>query len=236
MFRDKVYEDLDDISKMIEPYQYSVNEDLSRFPDRLEVSCDMFTSMSYTSIRDILWRKCDELNLLNLKQNVWDLYQKEFFSFEMVDDSGDIVDSLTLNIQTKEINGKIFIIKNLVAFEDEDVAKLAADKIFSIVDRMNWRQTSATRINEVADLLGTAGVLKEKSSRRKIIMLANDAKELIKSKKIDIRDVSLVEKLGKWIELYCVDGNLPALANIAKIKIMSHQNRPIYSIQEQETV
>jgi hypothetical protein len=67
-------------------------------------------------------------------------------------------------------------------------------------------------------------------------MLANDAKELIKSKKIDIRDVSLVEKLGKWIELYCVDGNLPALANIAKIKIMSHQNRPIYSIQEQETV
>ena len=237
MFKDKVYDELDDISKLIEPYQYSVNEDISRMPDRIEVDPSTLFFSRTPSIRDVLYCKCEELGLRSLQNNLWDVcHRASFFEFEFIDNQGEVVPSLTYNFSTGEIDGKVVVVKKNAGFNDDEVIKIASEKAQSQVERINWRDASASRLNEVADLLSITTPLKEKSCRRKVLYLASGLKEVIKSKKIDIRDVSLIEKLAKWIRLYVEDGNLPALANIAKIKIMSHQNKPIYSIQEQETV
>lgn len=233
MFKDKVYEEMDDISKLIEPYQYSVNEELSMFPDKIEIDGSYFFSSSL-HVRDVLYKKCEELNLKNLKNSIFDLYQKDFFTFQMLDDDANSTDDVSFNFSTGEISGKIFLLKNKIGFEDDDVQKIAAEKITNAIQRISWRNASSSRLNEIADLFNAESVKKERSPRRKIHALSYAIKNLINSKKIDIRDVSLIEKFGKWVILYAEDGSLPSLANMAKLKIMSHQNKPIYSIQEQE--
>jgi hypothetical protein len=233
MFKDKVYEDMDDISKLIEPYQSSVNEELSKLPDSIEVEPELFTSMYGTSVREVMQAKCRDLGLNALVNDMWKICDNNFFSLVMQDNEGEPVESLNFNFKTGEIDGKIFVVKNKIAFEDEDLEKISIDKFISVLNSFMHKKANAARVNEVADLLSLDKVKAERSPRRKMYTLMQQASEVLRSKKIDIRDIQLVEKFAQWIKLYVTDGNLPALGNIAKIKIMSHDKRPIYSIQEQ---
>ena len=41
MFNDKVYEEMDDVEKMFEPFQYDLNDALAKFPDKVEVEFEI---------------------------------------------------------------------------------------------------------------------------------------------------------------------------------------------------
>ena len=232
MFKDKVYEDMDDISKLIEPYQYSVNDDLSQFPDVIEVDTS-FIDCRYISTRSLISLKARELGLKALIDNIYEVEKSNFFKFEMFDEFNEPTRSIKFDFNTGEIKGKILLVKNKIAFEDKDVHTICEEGAVTFLMSTTWRATDSNRMNEIADLLGIDGVLKEKSKRSKLYALTSGIRSLVREKKIDIRDAGLAKRFGRWLVLYINDGNLPALGNIAKMKIMSHQNKPIYSIQEQ---
>lgn len=234
IFKDKVYEEMDDISKLIEPYQYSLNDDLASFPDQVEVTPDYITSHYSISIRDIVRQKAEELELQTLMNKIWDL-DSSFFEFKITDSLGEETDSVLFDFKARTIDGKISLIKIKNYLEDDEVVKA----IKSTIDNKLHNYSSsydAKRLNEVADLFNAVNVSKQRSIRKKMRELRLHIVGLVDSKKLDIRDVGLASRFADWIQLYVENGNLPALANIAKLKIMTHQNRPIYSIDEKATV
>jgi hypothetical protein len=234
IFKDRVYEEMDDISRLIEPYQCGLNEDLSKFPDRLEIDPDQLESTWGTNVRDIVRRYAKSAELNALSENVWDL-DPNFFQFEIVNSEGEQTDSLRYNFATKEIDGKIFLVKKMFCVEDDGVMNIIIKNVENKLSMYN-RHADSKRINEIADLFNAEEVKQKRSASKKMRCLRNHIVGLIKSKKLDIRDAELAARFSNWIVLYANDGSLPALANITKLKIMTHQNKPIYSIDERSTV
>jgi hypothetical protein len=233
IFKDKVYDEMDDISKLIEPYQCGLNEDLSRFPDRLEVSPDQLESTWGTGVRDIVRKYAKSAELHALSENIWDL-DPNFFQFEIVNSEGEQTDLLHYNFATKEIDGKIFLVKKMFCVEDDGVMDIIIKNIQNKLS-MYSRSADSKRINEIADLFNAADIKQRRSTGKKMRYLRDHIVSLVKSKKLDIRDAELATRFSSWILLYVNDGSLPALANITKLKIMTHQNKPIYSIDERST-
>lgn len=233
MFKDKIYEEMDDISKLIEPYQFSVNEELASFPDSFEVDASQIDSR-YVSLRSIITSKARELGLSSIIDCAYDIERNSFFKMKLLDEFNEPTEYINFNFKTGTLYGKIVVYKDKIGFEDEHIHTMCQNNASSYIRHMGWRNADSSRINEVADLLGMTEVLKEKSKRIKMHVMCSEIQDIIKTKKIDIRDANLASRFGKWIMMYIAHGSLPSLANLAKIKIMSHQNRPIYSMQEQE--
>lgn len=233
MFKDKVYEEMDDISKMIEPYQYSLNEDLSKFPDEVQITAEHLDSPYGLSVRDVVRSEAEKLGLIELINRSFEV-SSEFFEFKIVDEIGDHVDETDLDIKTGYIRDKIFMFKKKIAYEDSDIEKMIKSSLLSSLDSYYSRSSdlNISRINEIADLFNATNVKQNRSSRKKMYSLKSELGRLVESKKLDIRDVGLAQRLGKWIILYIRDGNLAALNNVTRLKIMTHQNKPIYSMEE----
>lgn len=230
IFKDKVYEELDDISKLIEPYQCKLNEELSNFPDRVEIDPKDLHSSWGTSTNDIVRNIARSLELRNLAESSWNL-DRRFFEFEIFDFDGQPTNSICYNFATNEIDGKIFLVKKVFCIEDDGVMDIIVKKLDNSLSRWG-KWANSKRINEIADLFGNLNISKLRSANKKMRALREHMLNLVKSKKIDIRDAELADRFGKWIIAYINDGKLPALANITTLKIMTHQNKPIYSIDE----
>jgi len=234
LFKDKVYEEMDDISKLIEPYQYSLNDDLAQFPDEVEITRDHMQTQYSFSVRDVVRSKAKELELYNLVDKVWEV-SESFFEFKIYDSEGEAAESIDYDFKNNKMNGRILLVKKKAYLGDDEIVgvikKTIDDKFYG------WNNTyDSKRINEIADLFNDNTVKKQRSIRKKVRHLSRHLVALIDSRKIDIRDVGLASRFVDWILLYVKDGNLPALANITKLKIMTHNNRPIYSIDEKVTL
>jgi len=234
LFKDKVYEEMDDISKLIEPYQYSLNDDLAQFPDEVEITRDHMQTQYSFSVRDVVRSKAKELELYNLVDKVWEVGES-FFEFKIYDSEGEVAESIDYDFKNNKMNGRILLVKKKAYLGDADIVgvikKTIEDKFYS-----GNNTYDSKRINEIADLFNDNTVKKQRSIRKKVRHLSRHLAALIDSRKIDIRDVGLASRFVDWIILYIKDGNLPALANITKLKIMTHNNRPIYSIDEKVTL
>jgi len=240
MFKDKVYEELDDISRLIEPFQSDINEELSLFPDEIEITKEMLINSSsnwgWESIRisTIISAIAIKLNLNKINIESYSL-SRDFFKIEVRDfEDGD---SVTLNLETNELSHKIFIVKTNFGYEDNDLEKMAKSNIIhTIKSRLNNnRRVNKSRLNELADLYGAHEVRSDRGYRGKVNKFCKHLDALINDKKLEIKDLELCKRFGQWVVQYVSEGNLPALNNITRIKIMMHENRPIYSIEERKT-
>lgn len=235
MFKDKFYEEMDDISKMIEPYQYSVNEDLSRFPDQVEITPEDLETPWGLTTKDVLRRHAKTLGLSSLVDKSYDM-ANDFFEFRILNEFDEEIEETTLNFKDGILSDKIFMVKKRVAYEDADVEKIAKQAIIDGLSFSSWlyRELNPGRFNEIADLFNDGDTKKQRSIRKKSYSFRNHMSKLIDSKKIDIRDIDLCSRFASWILLYIKDGNLAALNNVTRLKIMMHQNKPIYSMEEKE--
>ena len=236
MFKDKVYEEMDDISKMIEPYQYSVNEELAKFPDEIEVDANMLSGSMWgiISVRDVLRAKAKDLGLKELSYKAYNI-ALDFFEFKIVNELGEELEETKFNFRENVILDKIVMYKKKIAYEDSDIEKMVKEALCLELDAFGgYHYFSASRLNEVADLFNAHEAIKQRSIRKKLYKLRIHFNNLFESKKLDIRDVGLSTRLGKWIMVYVKDGNLAALNNITRLKIMTHQNKPIYSMEEKD--
>lgn len=234
MFKDKAYEELDDISKLIEPFQGSINDELAKFPDEIEIDQKTIfktinSGWGWGTIRlvNIISDKAEELNLKDILKNC-DQIARQFFKIKVEEEE------ITVNFETNTVSHKIFVVKTKIGFDDAELEKQAEKNIINpILARLSSnRSVNKSRMNEVADLYGALDVRKDRTYRGKVRKFCKHLEKLIQDKELDIKDLNLCKKFSKWVILYVKDGNLAALSNITKIKIMMHEDRPIYSIEE----
>ena len=238
MFRDKIYEEMDDISKLIEPYQSKLNEELSQFPEEIDVTEEvMLTYLNNTyygssvNLGHIITQLAERLKLFEIKEKSHTC-ARDFFEFKVID--LEEYDKVKFDLVNRTISHRIIIAKKKVAYEDDELEKMVKKNICSkIIDSLYTpRFVNKARLNEIADLFGAKQAMSERATNPKVRALCTHLESLVDSKKLDIRDVDLCKKFGEWVVLYVRDGNLAALNNLTRLKIMTHQNKPIYSIEE----
>lgn len=240
MFKDKVYEEMDDVSKMFEPFQFALNDELALLPDKIEVlPQDMLTEdgiFNYgTNVSSIVKKTARELGLQHIIDKMRLLSEKDFFKFEVEGEEGALI---TLDAPTMTMSHKIYVIKDKIAFDEQELEAMRKRYILgnlkSNFDRS--RDVNKPRFNEIADIYGAEEVKSERSYHGKVFKFCQHMEKLIDEKTLDIRDMDLCHKFVKWIVYYVKNGNLAALNNLTRIKIITHEKRPIYSIEEKEIV
>lgn len=246
LFKDKVYESLDDISQMVEPYQWDLNEQLGQMPDEIIIderlirdAIDTGYICLYTS--DILQDKANELGLESVAIAISEksLLIYEFYDMvsEYIDDGITEKNSMSYDpVINKITGGHIKLVKKKMAFEDRDIEDRMINDLENSLLRSFCTVSSVnkSRINEIADLFGAKDVISERKARLKVRKLINRYKNLIRERELNIRDFKLMERFVRWNILYIKDGKLPALSNITKVKIMMRSKLPIYSIVEDD--
>lgn len=238
LFNDKKYESLDEISKMIEPWENPFDAILAKLPDELEVDVTMILSvLDRYDVRDALLVKLlnsflskDEfkkmyklieihshLNLEKILSIKWD----EYFQF---------------NAATKEKQGSLKIIKERHSFCEADIkiyiSQYAKDGILNQYSCDHYISDSLRTLYELV-----TGRKYESDSRSKKHLIRETRTvllELIEEDKWRIRSYDLYIKLINWIEDYCRNGSTHCMANIMKIKIMTYNGKAIYSIGEEQ--
>lgn len=240
LFKDKAYEDLDDISQLVEPYEFTINNQIAQLPDEIVLDADYFASVirnnsgrdsAYDDLRKIVQRQANKLNLKELAEHSRLEYQfsKEFFKIEMDE-------NVTFNPATNELIGDVKIIKTKVAYEDKDIDKMLLDHMKKEFSNKLGRPSNMNkgRMNEICDLFGIPEALSDRKAMGKLNKLYAKYKELMSDRTMNIRDVELFKRFVNWNVKYIKDGNLPAMSNITKVKIMMRNELPIYSIKEDE--
>lgn len=237
MFVDKFYEELDDISKMIEPLNYAANDIVAKIPEKIDVTKLISCGHDYNRQNDIkrlLHRFMDEHeDLRQFKDISSDRAVIDLFKFD-IEYNSDFIKEIFIDGYTGEVSGgKIFIVKKSNMVDDDTIERMIRDKFAGAAHHWSSRPLSATRVAEVCGIYGVnTGSIR--SANKKYKILINHINNMLREKKLNIKDVGLSEKLGKWILLYVRDGNLGALQNLTKVKIMTHADRAIYSIEEKE--
>ena len=242
MFQDKVYDDMDDISKLVEPIESDVNIALSYIPDEIEVTSqhikDLYdnkwgwSSLSVTGFVDTILRELKVTTTVNMHDHA-----NKFFKFKVRSKDNEELEEaeeVRINMETGIMSHRLFLIKHTVGYDDQTLEAMAKESLTkNIRSYLNSnRDVNKSRMNELAELFGAKDVKSDRAYRGKVRRFCQHINSLVDNKKLDIRDLNLCEKFSKWVVLYVKDGNLAALNNITRIKIMMHENRPIYSIQE----
>ena len=71
-----------------------------------------------------------------------------------------------------------------------------------------------------------------RSANKKMKAIFKRLNQIFAKNEWQVKDADLMVSFIKWINQYIKDGNLAALTNITKLKIMTNKNQPIYSIKE----
>jgi len=243
MFKDKVYDDMDDVSKMFEPFQYNLNDELAKFPDRVEIK--PIDLMSYdnwsgygTDLPGEIRRIAKSLDLNQIIEHTSLLNSHGFFKFEVETDEEDDQADIWVDAGDMTMSHKIFLVKDKIAFDEKQLEAMRKDYTLGQLRREfnSNRDMDKARFNEIADIYGAILVKPERSYHGKLKMFCKHLEHMIDEKVLDIRDMELVHKFVMWIAYYVKQGNLAALNNLTRIKIITHEKRPIYSIEEKAVV
>lgn len=240
IFKDKVYDEMDDISRLIEPYEYSVNAEISQMPEEIEITAEDLINMKMygrgLSPSSILIKTAKELNLLALASSFRNGSYYKFYSPTIIPNFEDEVPIGIFNVDDKTMTHRIVLKKIKDSYDEKELQVLAVEFIaehFRSLEYIPASKIDKSRLNELAQLFNCPESMKERSSSKKIRLLRTKVTTMMKDGSLDIRDIDLANRFGNWFKLYVLDGNLPALTNLTKIKIVSHNKRPIYSIEEE---
>lgn len=232
VFADKKFEELDWISQATEPIESHLNLVLEAMPDELIVDFPLFKklvnnnydlSISTDKIVQYFHTKAGNEALSYAEMNA---VARCFGIF--------VEDNSTIDFENEKIYGEIKFVK-LTATLGEDtlkqmLGKIGIDKISSM-----WvpREGGLGRANEIMEFLGKCeDGLRSKSDRKKIQAIRVRLTEIFKTNEWNIKDTQLANKVGEWIYNYVVDGDLSALSNFCRLKVMTHLGQPIYSMEE----
>lgn len=245
VFDDKRYEELDWISKAVEPIEGYMPAILENLPD--EVSFD-YQRMEHEfreghilfdiSVGQIVRSEIGLLSDLKpeLFSKIGSLHYEELSLLEACYEL-EISDDCIINLTDKTMTGSVVLKKVKTAFADEDLQGILGSRGKRTIGRLSGIATDAhrERLNEMLDMLGNARPedLKTRSVNYKSTAVRDCFSNIMLHNRWNIRNMELADRIGTWIFSYVERGNLAALANLAKLKVMTHKGLPIYSIQEE---
>jgi hypothetical protein len=234
IFDDKQYNELDWISQAVQPIISPLTQILESIPERTDVSDIIISHKSNYSSSG--WSLSELLS--GLIENVpggeklrWDERSilEECFALDMTGDG-----YATLNLTEQTLSEKIFLVKTKFTLEDDRLkTTLGVEGLRALRDIKNWSM-DISRANEMLELLEKCDdVLRSRSTKLKRQALSRRLSEILHSNEWMIKSTDLANKIGMWIASYICTGNLAALSNITRLKVITYKGAPIYSIEEQ---
>jgi hypothetical protein len=231
VFDDKKFENLDWISQATEPIDSKLNEFLGKIPDEIDINYASYVSIIQSdrsgslSIKDIIqylnMQYCGGISLS------WDDRSalSDCFEFQMPD--GEVI----IDFKQGEIKkGSLKIVKTQNTLDEKVLeGMLGKEGIHSL----NYIRVNLLRANEVMELLGKCDSgIRSRSPRNKVYAIRARLNDIFKTNEWKIKDTELANKVGFWIKDYIQDGDLAAFSNFCRLKVMTHKDQPIYSMEE----
>ncbi len=238
VFDDKKFEELDWISQTTEPIDSELNEILEKLPNELNITFDKYVKIIKKGygldigLNSILAFLMEE-NSVEYHQLGRQKFEELMKCFKFESTGLD----LQLNFETKSIDGgTIKFVKIATTLDEKVLENILGREGVSAVSGMGWIPPSGlSRTNEIMELLGGCEVgLKTRAFRKKKQELVNRLITLFKNNEWNIKDTTLADKVGYWIADYIKEGNLAALSNFCRLKVMTHKGQAIYSMEEVE--
>lgn len=240
LFKDKKYEGFDELTQLIEPFIFPVNDFISLLPTEVTLSLKDVIAMrgrpvndsGYTNPLDAIMYYARKERMITAEPDyeVRSLISGRFYKFEIAD--GTQVD-LTNNTMT----GEIKVVRKRGLFDDNEIMALMLDKVNDRLSNNIGKasEVPAARFHELAESFGFLEEMKKRTTfKERKAFLRTQIVDAIKSNEIRIRDYSLAMRFADWVHAFLADGNLAALKNIAMLKIVSHEGKAIYSINEEK--
>jgi len=235
VFDDHKLEQLDWMTQMTETIDSDLNAILARLPDRVVISAEDIIENSSSSYLSLSVRQVLQ-NILKKSGHKTTLAWEEercldkCFAFELV---GDV----ELDLRCDRLSGKVTLVKVVQTLSDEELLPLMGRRGIDAVGRIRDYGTdvSIERLNEILDILGNCSEdMKNRSAKKKLQRIKGRLEEIFKTNEWRIRDMALADKVGHWVRSYIVSGCLSDLVNLTKLKVMTHNNMPIYSVKEEQ--
>lgn len=237
VFDDKKLEQLDWMTQITETIDSDLNGLLARLPDRLVLTQEYIVktcSSSYNSslsigsvVRETLKDITSGFSGLSYDE---EQVLAKCFKFQT---EGEI----EIDLEKGSMVGQITAVKTTQTLSDEELQVFMGSKGIEAIRhlKMSDDEVPLERLNEILDVLGGGEAhMKNRSTKKKIAAISTRLKAIFTSNEWRIRDMGLANKVGFWIKGYIQDGNLPCLINLCKVKAMTHNNMPIYSIVEEK--
>lgn len=231
VFDDKKFEELDWISQATEPIDSELNEVLGAVPEEVVLDFNMYKEMVGGShgldlSKDRFITHC--INKFHGKYLSWDQRAALRSCFEIQMD-----DEVILNFENQTLTGTIKLVKIQSTMDEKILEGMLGREGIAAIGSMYFNGSGISRANEVMEILGKCEAgLKTRSERRKRGYIRHRLTELFKTNEWKIKDTELANKVGFWIKDYVVDGNLAAFSNFCRLKVMTHKDQPIYSMEE----
>lgn len=236
VFDDKKFDELDWISQATEPIDSELNSILGQLPDEFVIDFATFKLLqdrSYTNrveIGQILQYLTVTLNIMPDELG-WTRWANVIVScFKLNLSSRDII----INFEEETIEGGVVsLIKTTSILDDRALQSILGDEGCERVRALSIYRDRFPRANEIMELLGKCDDgIKTRSDYKKRRAIMVRLREIMKNNEWNIKDTSLANKVGTWIVEYIEDGNLASYSNFCRLKVMTHKNQAIYSIEE----
>lgn len=233
VFDDKKFEELDWISQATEPIDSELNEILGAIPDEVVIDFNMFKdivggSHGFDLSKDRMISYF--INKYHGKSLSWDQRAalRPCFIINMDDE-------VVLNFENQTLSGTFKFIKTQSTMDEKILENMLGREGIAAIGSMYFNGPGLSRANEVMEILGKCeGGLRNRSERKKRAYIRQRLTELFKANEWKIKDTELANKVGFWIRDYVVHGNLAAFSNFCRLKVMTHKDQPIYSMEEIE--
>lgn len=235
IFDDKKFEQLDWMTQVTETIDSELNGLLARLPDEktfnmksLLSSLDNSYSLSI-SLSSIVRNLIDDLvanNNLNYDEMNTIISCFEFQGSPEVE----------IDLENMTMTGELKLVKIRQTVEDQDLQKLMGSKgLHDMNYASGLNEHMIGRANEILELLEVGKEnMRGRGIRKKMYTMRQRLKTIFTTNEWRIRDMELANKLCNWCLDYVKTGNCAAMVNVCKLKVMTHNNMPIYSIEEEK--
>lgn len=244
-FADKQYQSLDWISQAVEPWDWSAIPAFNAFPQRTEITPSILQAVIYANpskfgrysiefsvehlvaviaqLHDNPLVKEADIMPSHMRYSVYSLFELEYSSPY---DTEFRCDDLSFS-------HPIYLVKTKPLIDDKICQEMVATNATEIFYDLNSRADEAIkRMGEILDLITSNKLARGRLNRRD--QFIRELRTIFLEDKWRIRSVPLGLNIARWVVDYVNEGNLAAMANFAKVKVMTHAGKAIYSIQEVE--
>jgi hypothetical protein len=242
LFDDKKYESMDDISKMIEPWENPYNDIISKLPDEWVVPTDIIERLlGAYDVDTYLFKHLFsrfltpvEANLLMDSKLLDRQYVNGGYAAGLLDTR--VSDNYMYNSVTREQNGTIKVVKTFKNIHEDKLNKMVLDFCYKEAFRSdNADYYISDSLRNLYEVLSGKTYESDSRSKRMLIQAVRvELHDFIKEDRWRIRSLDLYKKFIKWCQLYVHNGDSASIANIMKMKIMTYNGRAIYSVGEEK--
>jgi len=231
IFEDKKYDEMDWLSQAIEPIICSLNDELMALPDEV-----ILTYEDMSSILGEHWSlQIDEINVIKYALSRKDPLRRIAGSDISIVKAYTINSNCVIDFEEKQIvAGSVRVIKAKNHFEEKELLAMMGRSGLSILRNLDNKEVTIERANEILELLALDKARSSKSLNSKIEAIICEYENIMSENRWNIRNVDLSNRIAEWIYEFLKTGNLAGLTNFCKLKVMTHNGAPIYSITEED--